>query len=206
MPPNLLDGRATTPPTAQPTSPPDETPASALVGCVKRMASGEQAALEQLYDRTVHRVHALAYRMLGSVAAAEEVVSDVYFQAWRSAATYDSGRSAVLTWLLVMCRSRALDALRARDPPSQDAETFDPPAEASDPQDLYESSESSSRLRECVAALNPLQRQLVALAFYRGYSHSEIAAFARIPLGSVKTHIRSALRKMRSALDGETRH
>lgn len=205
MPPNLLDDRSPAP-TSQSNSPLVESPASALVRCVVRMAAGEQAALEQLYDQTVSRVHALAYRMLGSVAAAEEVVSDVYFQAWRSAATYDSRRSAVQTWLLVMCRSRALDALRARDPPSHDSGGLDPPDEASDPQNLYESVESGSRLRECVAALNPVQRQLVALAFYRGYSHSEIATFAQIPLGSVKSHIRSALRKMRSALEGDTQH
>lgn len=205
MPPNLLENRASTP-AAQSNPPQEGSPATALAECVARMAAGDQAALAQVYDQTVRRVHALAYRMLGSVAAAEEVVSDVYFQAWRSAATYDSSRGAVQTWLLVMCRSRALDAIRARDLPSRDVEGFDPPAEGSDPQDLYESFETGSRLRECVAALNPVQRQLVALAFYRGYSHSEIAAFARIPLGSVKSHIRSALRKMRSALDGETQH
>ena len=208
MPPDLTEERALIPPVPPPAAPTGESPADALARCVVRMAAGDQAALAQLYDATAGRVHALAYRMVGSVPVAEEVVSDVYFQAWRTAGTYDASRSVVLTWLLVLCRSRALDALRARhpSPTGNGLEEFDPPAEACDPQDLLESAERGSRLRECVAALIPVQRQLVALAFYRGYSHSEIAAFARIPLGSVKSHIRNALREIRSALEGETHH
>ncbi len=205
MPPRLVDTRVQDSP-AHPALQPEGSRAPDLAACVARMAAGDQSALARIYDETVSRVHALAYRMLGSTPAAEEVVSDVYFQAWRTAATYDAGRSAVQTWLLVMCRSRALDALRARHPQSPGIEGFDPPAEACDPQDLLESAERGSRLRECMEALAPVQRQLVALAFYRGYSHSEIATFAQLPLGSVKSHIRSALRKMRAALDGETHH
>ncbi len=208
MPPNLRAESASSPKTPQPSPPRAALRADPLAECVVRMAAGDQAALAQVYDATVSRVHALAYRMLGSVPAAEEVVSDVYFQAWRTAASYDRSRSAVQTWLLVMCRSRALDALRARDPssPAIGLEGFDPPAEDCDPQDLLESVERDSRLRACVAALIPVQRQLVALAFYRGYSHSEIAAFSQLPLGSVKSHIRSALRHIRLALEGETQH
>ena len=175
---------------------------NSLAEYVERMARGDQRALASLYDETLERVYAVAYRILADVAASEEAVSDVYLQAWCNAGRYDPSRADVVTWLLVMCRSRALDALRKR--PRAAEEDLATPARAPDEtQDPCEAFERSSAVRECLARLSPEQVHLVALAFFRGYSHSEISALTSVPLGSVKSTIRNALMDMRSAADME---
>ncbi len=95
-----------------------------LAGYVARMTCRDERALEALYDSTLGRVHAMALRIVGRRELAEEVVEDTYFQAWRRAADYDAARGRVLAWLLTICRSRALDALRRADP----AEPHEDPA------------------------------------------------------------------------------
>jgi RNA polymerase sigma-70 factor (ECF subfamily) len=178
----------------------------ALVALLARMAAGDEAALGALYDATHSRVYGLALRICGSAAAAEEVTADTYYQCWTDAGRYDTARSKVTTWLLMMCRSRAIDAVRARDRaiPVEAPETIldedeDRPR-ARDPQDLLQGTRSSAAVHAALAALSPIQRQLVGLAFFRGLSHQEIAAHARLPLGTVKAHIRRALELLRGRL------
>ena len=98
-----------------PPAPGAADPESKLRKCVARIVLREAKALEELYDATVHRLYSVAFRILKNEEAAEEAVSDAYYQAWREADRYDPSRACVLTWLLVICRSRALDALRRRD-------------------------------------------------------------------------------------------
>jgi RNA polymerase sigma factor (sigma-70 family) len=139
-------------------------------------------------------------------ALAEEVVEDTYWQAWRQAPRFDAGRGRVLTWLLAIARSRAIDALR-RDERFQHVELADD-AEAADSgepwagvPDLLDATRDHHRLHAAVAALEPRARQLVALAFFRGLTHEEIAAQAMLPLGTVKSLIRRALLQLRTLLD-----
>lgn len=188
-------------------SPPidEQTRLQQLLG---RMALGEQQALGSLYDETVGRVYGFANRLVNNAGAAEEIASDVYLQAWRDAAKYDPLRSKVLTWLLMICRSRALDWLRARetaevlhdDPETLAEENASP---GGSPQDLLEAVQSGHALHRALATLQPVQRQLLGLAFFRGLSHQEIADQARLPLGTVKSHIRRAVDALRAQLGGE---
>ncbi len=172
-----------------------------LLDCMERMVRQDQAALAELYDATVGRVYGLALRILKDSAAADEVVSDVYFQAWREASRYDPVRGPVQGWLLIICRSRALDAVRRRDPAlihPHPHELLDvAPAHPDDLQDLLQATRSCSRVHEALAALEPLQRQVLSLAFFRAYTYSEVAIHFGMPLGSVKTLIRGALRELR---------
>jgi RNA polymerase sigma factor (sigma-70 family) len=175
-----------------------------LCGHLKGMIARDQAALSRLYDATAGRLYGVALRIVRQADMAEEVVSDTYFQAWRDCGRYDAARGKVLAWLLIICRSRALDALRRRDeamshpdPHELSEETGDP---RENPQDLLSAVQESSALHAALSTLSPLQRQLVALAFFRGYSHSEIEEHTGIPLGSVKTHIRKALSVLRGVL------
>ena len=198
------------------TNSPDDRPASGkdaeqrrFADCLRRMANGDERALGELYDATVGRVYGFALRIVNNAAVAEEISSDVYMQVWRDAGRYDASRAKVSTWLLMICRSRALDWLRARDPEiahddptsllSADAETD----VAGGPQDLLEALQDGHALREAMAALQPIQRQLLSLAFFRGLTHQEIADSARLPLGTVKSHIRRALDSMRALLVAE---
>lgn len=179
-----------------------------LAGLVARMAAGDEAAFARFYDATVARVYALAFRVCGDAASAEDVTGEVYYQCWNEAGRYDERRSRVASWLLMICRSRAIDALRARDTAilHEDPDTLtaedDQPLERA-PEELLELMQSGTALHSALARLAPLQRQLIALAFFRGLSHQEIATHARLPLGTVKVHIRRALALLRDDLQSE---
>lgn len=171
---------------------------------ISAMAEGDELALGQLYDATLGKVYGLALRITGKPESAEEIVSDVYLQAFREATRFDAARGVVLAWLMMMTRSRALDHLRRRDiadshpephslHPERHIDENDPLA------DLLER-ESETRLKGALNALTPLQRQMLALAFFRDLSHQEIADQTRLPLGTVKSHIRRALEKLKPLL------
>jgi RNA polymerase sigma-70 factor, ECF subfamily len=180
-----------------------------LRALLERIVRGEQAALRELYDGCVGRVYGLALRITGRSDAAEEVTSDVFVQVWRDAARYDARRARVLTWLLTICRSRAIDFLRRRDVteplPDDDALADEQSAPRNDPQDLLSATQTSGALHASLALLAPLQRQLLALAFFRGLTHDEIAQHCDMPLGSVKTHIRKALGILRTRLGSDNK-
>jgi len=176
-----------------------------LSALVARMAKADEAALGELYDAAIGRVYGFALRIVNQAGAAEEIASDVFLQAWRDAGRYDASRSRVLTWLLMICRSRALDRLRAReaneilhdDPETLVSETA---SDGGSPADLLESMETNHALHAAIAKLQPMQRQMLGLAFFRGLSHQEIAAHMDLPLGTVKSHIRRAVEAMRTHL------
>lgn len=181
---------------------------AALAGLLARMARGEEAALEALYDATLGKVYGLALRITRRPDAAEDVMAEVYHQAWRQAGHFEPERGRALTWLLTLCRSRALDSLRRRDAadshPEPESLAAEPPDQDADPIDLLLAVERRGALHDALAALAPVQRQLVALAFYRDLSHQEIAAHLDMPLGTVKTHIRKALHTLQAALEKGT--
>ncbi len=177
---------------------------SLLRSLLARVANGEVDALASFYDATVARVYAVAYRITRDAPAAEEVVSDVYLQLWRNTARYDAARGPVIAWLLVMCRSRALDSLRRRDP----AELHPAPEELrpdldrvdNDPFDDFAALERASHVHTAIATLDARSQRLLALAFFQGLSHHEIADRTGLPLGTVKTVLRTAMRKIRARL------
>lgn len=173
-----------------------------------RMADGDESALRTLYDRTAAKAYGLALRIVGTVALAEEVVIDTYHQAWREARRYEAARGAPMAWLLMMCRSRALDALRSRDPALAHEDPASLVADADhprgeDPLDLLSAVAAHTALHSALEALPAPQRQMVALAFFRGMTHEEIAAHAALPLGTVKSQIRRALGVLRRVLSRE---
>ena len=180
--------------------------ADAHADWVRALAGGDEAALGRLYDATLGKVYGFALRLTGKPEAAEEVVGEVYLQVWRQADRYDGERGSVMAWLMMLTRSRALDSLRRADPaeshPEPDALLVDREGEGSRPLDSLLELEEHSRLAEALAALAPVQRQLIALAFYRDLSHQEIADYSGLPLGTVKSHIRRALDKLRPLLEG----
>lgn len=170
------------------------------------MVDHDESALSAFYDATIARAYGLALRIVRNAALAEEVVADAYHQAWREAARFDSARGNPLAWMLVICRTRALDALRARDPAiaHEDPASLVGEAESSgdgDPMGLVAAGQASAAVHRALAKLSAVQRQMVALAFYRGLTHQEIAAQTHQPLGTVKSQIRRALAAMRTELE-----
>lgn len=175
---------------------------AALMPLLRRMVDRDEAALADFYDRTVAHVYGLALRITGRADAAEEVTGDVYLQAWREAARYQPEKARVLGWLMMICRSRALDHVRRRDRAESHAEPEllrESPADE-DPAELLERSCAQGRVRAALAELNDIQRQLIALAFFRGLTHREIAEQTLLPLGTVKAHIRRGMLAMQTLL------
>ncbi|MEM7793034.1 MAG: sigma-70 family RNA polymerase sigma factor [Cyanobacteria bacterium P01_C01_bin.118] len=170
---------------------------------INRMVQGEQAALGQLYDRYARVMYSLAFKMLGSVEEAEEVVLDVFAKAWRTAARYDASRSRVDSWLFLMTRSRSLDRLRQRQRQTKVVEAATNTAQISSsnlPDDELLIAERRTVVTEALAELPAEQRVVIELAYYKGLSQSEIAKQTGLPLGTVKTRIRLGLRKLKQTL------
>lgn len=172
--------------------------------CLARIAERDEAALGELYDTTVGKLYGLALRIVRQGEAAEEVVEDAYWQIWNSAERFDAARGNALTWMLTICRSRALDYLRRRDSaeshPDPESLRSEALVDHDDPYRLLDAFERHSAVREAVAELSPVQRQLVALAFFRGLTHQEIADASHMPLGTVKTHLHKACKKLMQRL------
>lgn len=194
-----------------PADPPPSAADTALDAALRSLVAGitrrDEAAFAELYNATVHRAWSVAMRIVRQPEAAEEVVEDCFWQVWREAERFDASRGRVLTWILTICRSRALDYLRRKDiaEPTADIETFRSAdlADNEDPLDILGATERSSAVHRALAQLKPKERQLISLAFFRGLTHQEIAAACRMPLGTVKTTMHKAFRQLEALLGGE---
>lgn len=165
----------------------------------RRVAAGDRAAFLTLYDRFAGRVYGLCRHMLREPAAAEEVSQETFLKVWARAGQFDPRRGALLSWILVIARRSALDRLRweTRRPPLLDSRgAGDPLVHLPDP--LSQSDEARWRtLRLALQDLPDEQRTAVELAYYQAMSHSEIAEYLGIPLGTVKTRIRLGMDRLR---------
>ena len=178
-----------------------------LTAIVARMANKDEGALSELFDMVAKRLHSFALRIVRDEGLAEEVTEDALFQAWREANRFDVGRGKVITWLLTICRSRALDALRRADI----AECVEDPDEfrsqeaslMAEPEQLISQFETSSAVQAALLMLPPKERQAVSLAFFRGLTHQEIADHWQMPLGSVKTLMHRAFAQLRTQLEAQ---
>ena len=171
---------------------------------IEDMRQGDERALESLYDATVGKLYALASAILRHAQDAEDIVCATYEQAWESAAQYDPGRASALGWLMMMCRSRALDQLRKRklqSIPLAEAGLSETDETAARPDDLLSLVQENGRVHAALAALSEERRQLVSLSFLRDLTHAEIAELTGMPLGTVKSHLRRALSELRAKLE-----
>ena len=187
------------------------SPTESDQGLLDRVARGEEAALERLYDAYAPALYALAYRIAGERSDAEEIVLDSFAQAWRDARRFRAERGSVIAWLTTICRSRALDLVRARGRRARlvsSAAAADPDAapgmgegrrEAGGEGEL-ERLERTKVVTEALRGLSSPQREAIELAYYGGLSHSEIAERLGEPLGTVKTRVRLAMEKLREVL------
>ena len=171
---------------------------------IARMVDSDQTALELLYEGLVGQVYGLALRITRRVPLAEEVVQDTFWQVWRQALRFDPEKGSAKAWVMTIARSRALDALRRIEPNecNLEAETLELIEASNDdiPPNLLVAVQQGQQLHTALASLDPMPRQLVSLAFFRGLSHDEIAGHTGLPLGTVKSHIRRALLTLQQIL------
>lgn len=175
---------------------------------MRAFAGRDPAAADELFERFASRVYGLGIVMLGSDAAAQDLVQDTFVKLWRKADRYDPGRGRLETWVLLIARSLAVDALRRRVLDARTLERTLPRPEASDepaPDAVAEIGDLSARARRAMAGLTPGQRAALELAYFGGKTSAEVAEMEGIPLGTAKTRIRSALLKLREALREDRR-
>lgn len=172
---------------------------------IRRVAELDQAALGLLYDRYARVMYSLAYKILGSVEEAEEVVLDVFAQVWRDAGRYDASRSRLDSWLFMITRSRSLDRLRRRQRQTKIVEGATAAAQVHIESNLPEAdlliSERQEQVSVALSQLPQEQQQILELAYFQGLSQSEIAKRTGVKLGTVKTRIRLGLNKLRNLLE-----
>ena len=169
---------------------------------LRRLAAQDLTALAALYDRHSRHSFALAYRILGDGAAAEDVVQDAFLAAWRGASSYRRERGGARSWLLSIVHHRSVDLLRRRTtfrPATLDVAT----RQESDADTFSEADRNvrGSAVRSAIAGLPEAQRATIELAYFGGYTQTELADLMGVPLGTVKGRMRIGMQKLRRALE-----
>ena len=179
-----------------------------LAALLSRIALSDQRAFSEFYELTSAHLYGAALRILKDSTAAEEILQEAYVSVWHHAGSYDAAKSQPLTWLTSIVRNRCLDQLRRREidtvtlsSDDDDGPSYDPPSDAMTPTEMLIAGAESRSVRNCVEQLDAGPKQAIALAFYQGLSHSELALHLRQPLGTIKSWVRRGLDKLKSCLD-----
>jgi len=180
-----------------------------LAALLARVALADQQAFAELYRQTSPHLYGVALRILREPAAAEEILQEAYVSVWHHAGTYVAAKSQPLTWLTSIVRNRCLDQLRRREVDTvtmtgdaDDEPAFDPPADGPSPTELLLAGAEAQSVRDCVDTLDAGPKQAIALAFFQGLSHAELADHMHEPLGTVKSWVRRGLDRLKRCLDG----
>jgi len=167
------------------------------------VAQGDQAAFAKLYDQMAPRVLGLVRRLLRDHAQSEEVTQEIFLEIWQNATRYDSSKGGASTWIMTMSHRRAVDRVRASQS-SRDRDTRigirDYDADYDNVSETVQTRIEHERVEKAMQRLTELQRQAVSLAYYGGYSHSEVANLLSVPIGTVKTRLRDGMIRLRDEL------
>ncbi|KRF34741.1 ECF RNA polymerase sigma factor SigK [Nocardioides sp. Soil805] len=182
---------------------PADTTAGELATLLQRSSRGDEGAFAQVYDATSSRAYGLALRVVRNPAHAEEVVQEAYLDAWRSSTRYDPARGSALGWLLTIVHRKAVDRVRSAEAATQRDATYHRETQPVDHDQTAEAAHASleaQRVRGAVSTLTAVQREAVELAFFGGYTHTEVATMLDVPVGTAKTRIRDGLIRLRDAM------
>ena len=171
-----------------------------LAALLAQTALGDRAAFAELYRATSSKLFAVSLRIVRERPLAEEALQDSFVSIWNHASDYAQAKSAPTTWMTAIVRNRSLDIVRRtrEEPDIDDALAAALPDERAAPAGEAEARADAHSMRQCLEELDAEQRQTIALAFFHGLTHSELAAHLRRPLGTVKTHIRRGLAKLQA--------
>jgi RNA polymerase sigma-70 factor, ECF subfamily len=182
----------------------DETSTQHLDVLMGRVAKGDRAAFSDLYAQTLDRCFAMALSVLGARVWAEDCVADTYVAVWRGAASFDPARGNAVAWILMMCRTRALDRLRRERTQAGYGSAPGLPDEESgqgaDPAAVFGGFLAFGQLAEAMQRLSADQRRALELTYFQGLTHTEVAEATGWPTGTAKSHVRRALASLRKDL------
>jgi RNA polymerase sigma-70 factor (ECF subfamily) len=173
--------------------------AELLRGCGR----ADEAAFARLYDATSSRIFGLALRVVRDPAQAEEVAQEAFLEIWRTSARFDPAKGSPLGWLLTITHRKAVDRVRSAEATSRRDATYHEQNQAVDHDTTAEAATASleaRRVRTALASLTPVQREAVELAYFGGYTHTEVAAMLDLPVGTAKTRIRDGLIRLRDTM------
>ncbi|MED5620868.1 sigma-70 family RNA polymerase sigma factor [Ideonella sp. BN130291] len=184
-------------------------PTTDLAALMARIVLKDRAAFEQLYRLTSAHLLGVATRILGSPARGEEVLHEAYMNVWHGAGSYRPGTATPMTWMINIVRNKAIDTLRSNATerattvplPDEGAEALaGAAADGEQPQHLLDNSLQRLQIDTCMGHLSAQQRQALALAYYHGLMHSEIAERLGAPLGTAKAWVRRGLARLKDCL------
>lgn len=180
---------------------PDDT--QALPSLLRRSARGDQAAFGELYDATSARVHGLVLRVVRDPAQADEVTQEVFLDIWRQAARFDATRGSAIGWMLTIAHRKAVDRVRSAQAASRRDATYHDQTVAVEHDETAEAATAALeavRVRKAMRSLTQAQREAIELAYFGGYTHTEVATLLDLPLGTAKTRIRDGLIRLRDTM------
>ena len=174
-----------------------------LAELLKRSGRGDEAAFAELYDATSARAYGLAVRVVRNPNQAEEVMQEAFLELWRTASRFDSAKGSAVSWILTLVHRKSVDRIRSAEAStrrdtvwhhgSQEVE-HDSTAEAA------QASMEARRVRQALDSLTEVQREALELAYFKGYTHTEVATMLDLPVGTAKTRIRDGLIRLRDTM------
>lgn len=188
-------------------SPGEELAGPDLAELLRRSSRGDQAAFAELYDATSARVYGLVLRVVRDPAQSEEVTQEAYLEIWRTAARFDATKGNALSWLMTLAHRRAVDRVRSAEASTRRDTAY---GNATQPIAHDVTAETvttrleARRVRQALKALTAVQRQAIELAYFGGYTHTEVATMLDLPVGTAKTRIRDGLIRLRDAMGVHT--
>jgi RNA polymerase sigma-70 factor, ECF subfamily len=174
-----------------------------LAELLRRSARGDQAAFAELYDATSKRVYGLALRVVRDPAQAEEVAQEAFLEVWRTSARFDAERGSALSWLMTLCHRKAVDRVRSAEASTRRDTSYHQQTQPIDHDvtaDAVQASLEAQRVRKALDGLTEVQREAIELAYFGGYTHTEVAGILDLPVGTAKTRIRDGLIRLRDKM------
>ena len=182
---------------------PDGGTGDPLAGLLRRSARGDQQAFAELYDAVAARVHGLVLRVVRDPAQADEVTQEVFLEIWRTASRFDPHRGSPIAWLLTIAHRKGVDRVRSAEAATRRDTTYHDRTRSVDHDVTAEAATAAleaRRVRQAMTTLTEVQREALELAYFGGYTHTEVATMLDLPLGTAKTRIRDGLIRLRDAL------
>lgn len=178
-------------------------PSARLAQLLQRSARGEEPAFADLYDAVSPRLYGLVVRVVRDPAQSDEVTQEVFLEIWRTSSRFDPAKGSALGWMLTIAHRKAVDRVRSAEAAGRRDHGYhgaNQDVDYDSTSDAVHASLEAQRVRKALQTLTPAQRSAVELAFFGGYTHTEVAALLDLPLGTAKTRIRDGLIRLRDTL------